>query len=247
LQQSKPRRSFKGQGSDDVGMDKFYEIMGEFYSSDMKKHASPTKRLIQQKDAAFKHKEFLSRKITATQDYQLTYVASPQKTYVIEPKGGEINYDLAFKNPLKFYDNVMNQDIREHSATAKGRKSPLKYSNILTKRAIAKVLNAIERKLNKLIRQQTFEQFKSNNENINEAEFDEAMQDWEMEAALKRQLTDGGIKLLHKDSGSPVFVKETKLIGEKGKNAAEEVDENLEVDLEAEPDEAELVSGNIFD
>lgn len=52
-----------------------------------------------------------------------------------------------------------------------------------------------------------------------------------MEAALKRQLTDGSIKLLHKDSGSPVFVKETKLIGEKGKNAAEEVDENLEVDL----------------
>lgn len=71
----------------------------------------------------------------------------------------------------------MNQDIREHSATAKGRKSPLKYSNILTKRAIAKVLNAIERKLNKLIRQQTFDQFKSNNENINEAEFDEAMRD----------------------------------------------------------------------
>lgn len=69
MQQSKPRRSFKGQGNDDVGMDKFYEIMGEFYSSDIKKHASPTKRLIQQKDAAFKHKEFLSRKIASTQEY----------------------------------------------------------------------------------------------------------------------------------------------------------------------------------
>jgi hypothetical protein len=47
-------------------MDKFYEIMGEFYSSDVKKHASPTKRLIAQKDAAFRHKEFLSRKIHST-------------------------------------------------------------------------------------------------------------------------------------------------------------------------------------
>jgi hypothetical protein len=90
---------------------------------------------------------------------------------VIEPKGGEINYDLAFKNPLKFYDNVMNQDIREHSCAAKGGHSPMRYSNVLTKRAIAKVLNAIERKLSKLIKQQTFDNFKSNNENIDEAEF----------------------------------------------------------------------------
>jgi len=63
-----------------------------------------------------------------------------------------------------------------------------------------------------------------------------------MEEALKKQLTDGGIQLRHKDSGSPVFVQETKLIGEKGKQAAEDIDESLEVDLEAEPEDAELVS-----
>jgi len=39
------------------------------------------------------------------------------------------------------------------------------------------------------------------------------MKDDEMEAAFKRQVSDGGIKLLHKESGSPVFVKETALIG----------------------------------
>jgi hypothetical protein len=63
-----------------------------------------------------------------------------------------------------------------------------------------------------------------------------------MEAALKRQLTDGGIQLRHKESGSPVFVQETKLIGEKGKHAAEEIDETIEVDFDAEPEDAELVS-----
>ena len=80
-----------------------------------------------------------------TQAYTLTYVASPDKTYVIEPKGGEIDYELAHKNPLKFYDNVMNQDIQEHSCAKKGgKRSPLKYSSILTKRAISRVLFVIE-------------------------------------------------------------------------------------------------------
>ena len=60
---------------------------------------------------------------------------------------------------------------------------------------------------------------------------------------MQRQLTDGGIKLV-KRSGSPVFVKETKLIGEKGKHAA---DESVEIEGETniEPDDAELVSGNL--
>ena len=89
---------------------------------------------------------------------------------MIEPKGGEINYDLAYKKPLKFYENVMNQDIREHSCAAKGGHSPMRYSNVLTKRAI-EILNIIGRKLSKLIKQQTFDNFKSNNENIDEAEY----------------------------------------------------------------------------
>lgn len=37
-------------------------------------------------------------------DYSLTYCTSPGKSYVIEPQGGELNYNLAQKNPLKFYD-----------------------------------------------------------------------------------------------------------------------------------------------
>lgn len=177
----------------------------------------------------------------------MTYVASPDKTYVIEPKGGEINYALAFKNPLKFYDNVMNQDIREHScAKSGGKKSPLKYNNILTKRAIAKVLFAIEGKLRELIRRETLEHFKSNNEKFDEEEFFQAFQDEEMEAELKRQLTDGGVKLLHKESGSPMFVNETRLIGQKGKNAAECIDEQMDVDVNAEPDDADLVSRQLF-
>jgi len=40
-------------------MDDFYEVMGDFYSkgSDIHRHESPTKRLIQQKNAAWGHKQ----------------------------------------------------------------------------------------------------------------------------------------------------------------------------------------------
>ena len=31
--------------------------------------------------------------------YKIHYTASPDKSYVIEPKGGELDYDLAYKNP----------------------------------------------------------------------------------------------------------------------------------------------------
>ena len=95
-------------------MDQFYKVMCEFYGDNQKRHVSPTKRLMQQKEAAWKHKEFLSKNLAKNDEYSLTYVTDPQKTYVIEPKEGEINYDLAKKNPNKFYDQVLSQDVREH-------------------------------------------------------------------------------------------------------------------------------------
>lgn len=88
---------------------------------------------------------------------------------------------MASKNILKFYDNVMTQDIREHSCAQKNNRSPLKYKSVLTKRAIARVLQLIEKKLNSLIKQETLQQFNSNNEHVTDAEFQAAMRDQEME------------------------------------------------------------------
>ena len=82
--------------------------MGDFYSSDLKRHDSPTMRLIQQKNSTTEHKQIFQKQNTRTQQYGLHYTASPGKSYVIEPKGGELNYDLAYKDPLKFYDQVMS-------------------------------------------------------------------------------------------------------------------------------------------
>lgn len=95
-------------------MDNFYAVMGDFYKSNFKKHDSPTRRLMQMKESTWNHKGHFHNKLRKTQDYSLSYQIGPDKAYVVEPHGGEINYDLAQKNPLKFYDKVMNQDITQH-------------------------------------------------------------------------------------------------------------------------------------
>jgi len=37
-------------------------------------------------------------------EYAIVYTTGDKKSYMIEPHGGELNYKLAEKNPLKFYD-----------------------------------------------------------------------------------------------------------------------------------------------
>ena len=41
-------------------------------------------------------------------DYSQTYCPSPGKSYVIEPLGGELPYEIAEKNPKQFYNVVLN-------------------------------------------------------------------------------------------------------------------------------------------
>ena len=102
------------EGADLKG-DEFYKVMDKIYGGkNPPKHKSPTKRLMQQKDAAVNHKTFLSKNLSKGDEYSLTYVTDPKKTYVIQPREGEINYDLAKRSPLKFYDKVMKQKVTEH-------------------------------------------------------------------------------------------------------------------------------------
>ena len=79
--------------------------MDEFYGRDEKKdkrHDSPTKRLIKQKDTAAEHKKILRDNVDSS-SYSLTYVTGDGRSYSIAPNEGKINYKLAEKNPEKFY------------------------------------------------------------------------------------------------------------------------------------------------
>lgn len=56
------------KGVTDIEMSEFYEVMGEFYAKDkdIHRHQSPTKRLIQQKNAAWGHKQQFRDKVRPT-------------------------------------------------------------------------------------------------------------------------------------------------------------------------------------
>ena len=88
--------------------------MDNLYGPKPKKHASPTKRLMQQKEAAWKHKAFLSKNLHKGDKYSLTYVCDPKKTFVIQPREGEIDYDMAEAKPVEFYKTVLKQKVTEH-------------------------------------------------------------------------------------------------------------------------------------
>ena len=64
------------------------------------KHESPTRRLRQQIDCAFESKGFLSKQPEYRHEknnYGITYVVGVNKTYVVQPKKGELPYELAEK------------------------------------------------------------------------------------------------------------------------------------------------------
>ena len=200
-----------------MNMDQFYKVMGDFYGNDQRKHASPTKRLMQQKDAAWAHKAHLSKNLSRTDEYSITYVTDPHKTYVIQPTDGEINYSLATKNPLKFYDKVMNQDVMEHKVEAK--KSPrkggsgslpgkkivrksktLEMKSRMTKRAIAHILLALQSKLVKLVSQVT-------EENLSPEEFHRAMTNPEVQEIVQKHILSQNIQMVEPNSRKPVYKK----------------------------------------
>lgn len=84
--------------------------MDEFYG--LEKHESPTKRLIDQKNTCADHKDYINKKLT--KEYGIHYTSSPGVSYVIEPINGEINYKSARLNPLKFYDEIIKQEVLQH-------------------------------------------------------------------------------------------------------------------------------------
>ena len=48
---------------------------------------------------------------------------------MIQPNEGEIDYDVAKRDPNKFYDTVMNQDVVEHKVAKKTRTKVVKKTD----------------------------------------------------------------------------------------------------------------------
>ena len=58
-----------------------------------------------------------ARRTGVPNHYSIKYVASPTKSYLVNPKEGEIDYSQAYKNYDKFYDKFANQKIVKYKIT----------------------------------------------------------------------------------------------------------------------------------
>jgi len=81
-------------------------------------------------------------------DYSLQY-HGVEKSYIVEPHGGKINYNLVKKDITKFYDQVFAQQITKTKfAEDKNSPSPKKQlSQKVTKRPHHKIMDKIRVKM----------------------------------------------------------------------------------------------------
>ena len=66
----------------------------------------------------------------------------PGKTYVIEPQGGELPYEMADASPSKFYSQVLNQNIKKCNVKMRGNLF-FKWTN----RPLLRILTTVKNKL----------------------------------------------------------------------------------------------------
>lgn len=157
---------------------------------------------------------------------------------------------MATKSPLKFYDTVMKQKVNEHKVSrartfegqADGehelpKKKVLKKGKTLelrsrvTIRAIARILLAVQRKLEDMLVDHTAE-------DVSPDEIQRAMSHPATQEVVQKHVARENIKLVKKGSQEPVFQRQMSEIGEKGVGAADgppNLDESL---LECDPEEA---------
>ena len=119
--------------------------------------------MIQLKNSTWDHKKKIQSSI-AKGEYSQTYCIAPGKSYVIEPQGGELNYDIAKKQPKKFYDQVLHQDMKKYSVKMRG-----KIKGELTQRPAFRIIMSIREALIRRIGDNIGEEFHADIANAFEA------------------------------------------------------------------------------
>lgn len=108
---------------------------------DAKKHKSPVKRLIAHKNSTTKHKQRVFDGVSRG-DYSQNYNIAPGQSVLMEPQGGELPYDMAYKKPNKFFNVVLNQDIKRMDVTMRGQ---LEY--VWTQRPLLRLISCVKIKI----------------------------------------------------------------------------------------------------
>ena len=77
------------------------------------------------KNATFKHHQVENKSGITDGKYQLTYTTSPDKSYVVKPDDGEINYEKYGNKASKLVDKIMNGGV-ERFELSETKSSPMK-------------------------------------------------------------------------------------------------------------------------
>ena len=89
----------------------FYEEMEKLnYKGVDRFFCSPTKRFVGHINNALEHKFKFKEEFVSPTKLGQQY-SNFEKSYIVEPVGKGLNYKLIETKPLKFYDQVLNQDV----------------------------------------------------------------------------------------------------------------------------------------
>jgi hypothetical protein len=99
--------------------EKYYDqSKPEFFDASQ---VSPTRRLIQMKNATTKHHVIEYRK-GITGSYAIQYTTCPEKSYVILPDGGETNYDkMKDRKAHQFVEKIINGTVEKVELEERGK------------------------------------------------------------------------------------------------------------------------------
>lgn len=196
------------------GTNNFYAIMSEMYGKGEcdEKHESPTKRLVEQKNTAFENKKIIHDNVTPA-EYSIQYTAAPGKSYVVEPHGGELDYQKIYKDPLGFYDQYFNQEITKikvkdevANTTTGSHSTPMKTktvtSNVTTR---INMIDSIKIKLLEGLREHLGEEFANDRLLL-------AMQDHTIENEIKKLMIANKIGLLDSNN-KEILSQQIKVAG----------------------------------
>ena len=137
--------------------------------------------------------------VRSAKPYQQYYPTAPGQSYLVEPEGGELNYDLAHKNPEKFYKHVMSQNLTKKQA--KDHAGGTKVTTTQVKRKVGRILMLV---LTKFV-----EAFRGK---YTQAQLERAFNENSVKMVVQKHMNHKHIQLVDRETGQPVGPKEMSLI-----------------------------------
>lgn len=174
----------------------------------------------------------------ARANYDLHYTTAPGKSYVVEPMGGSLPYDLAYKNPNKFYKVVMNQEVKTHKVVdaKQNGKGVHHLVSKVSQRKIGRIMRSIQEKLMDQLR---------GNGNWSEEDLQGAMQDEHVQEAVQKMVKQQSIEFVDPNNNVPILKKEMQLIGSEGERAIQQSPDLIEASKKGDEIEKNLACADL--